>query len=106
MMMMTMMMMTMMATLPTRRVPDLQLHRLLVDGDGAEAEVDADRADVRVCEVVVREAQEEAGLADARVADQHQLEEVVANNSGNSSSGGGGSSGGGSSSGSGGSGSS
>ncbi len=39
--------------------------------------VDADGGDVGVSEGVVREAQEEAGLAHARVADQDQLEQEV-----------------------------
>lgn len=83
---------------------DLQLEGLLVDLDRAEAlyrvgwggvdgtsahgvdpskaacstyEVDADGRDVRVREGVVGEAEQEAGLAHARVPDQHELEEEV-----------------------------
>ena len=40
-------------------------------------EVDADGGNVALLVRVVREAQEEAGLADARVADQEQLKQVV-----------------------------
>jgi len=40
-------------------------------------EVDADGGDVRVGKGVVREPQEEAGLAHARVPDQDELEEKV-----------------------------
>ena len=40
-------------------------------------EVDADGGDVALLVRVVREAQQETRLADARVADQEQLEEVV-----------------------------
>lgn len=43
----------------------------------ATHEVDADGGNVALLVRVVREAQEEAGLADARVADQEQLKQVV-----------------------------
>ena len=40
-------------------------------------EVDADRRDVALSIRVVSKAQQQAGLADTRVADQHELEHVV-----------------------------
>mmetsp|Transcript_12018 Transcript_12018/g.48380 ORF Transcript_12018/g.48380 Transcript_12018/m.48380 type:complete len:326 (-) Transcript_12018:171-1148(-) len=58
-------------------VPDLQLDRLAVDLDRAKPKVDADRRDVRLGERVVGEPQQQTRLADARVADEHQLEQVV-----------------------------
>jgi len=64
-------------TLLARRVPDLQLDRLAVELDGADFKVDTNRADVALGVGVVREAQQQARLTDARVADEQQLEEVV-----------------------------
>ena len=60
------------------RVPDLQLDRLAVDLDRADLEVDADGRHEVVCEHVVRESQQQRGLADAGVADQQHFEQVVA----------------------------
>lgn len=60
------------------RVPDLQLHRLAVNLDGADFEVHADRGDVAGGEGVVGEAEQERRLADAAVADQEELEEMIA----------------------------
>ena len=40
-------------------------------------EVDADGGDVALRVGVISEAQQEAGLADARIADEHELEDVV-----------------------------
>ena len=56
------------ALLP-RRVPNLQLDRLAVHHDGLEPEVDADRRDVGLRELVVGKSCEgvEAGAAVARV---------------------------------------
>merc|ERR1719247_890841 len=58
-------------------VPDLELDGLPLNGQRAEAEVHADGGDVAVREAVVREPQEEAGLAHPGVPEQHELEEVV-----------------------------
>ena len=55
------------------RVPDLELDRLALEFDGADLEVYADGRDVRLGVGVVCEAEEEARLADARVADQEEL---------------------------------
>ena len=60
-----------------RRVPDLGFHGLAVDGDRAGRELDADSRLGLEAELVAGEAGEEVGLADARVADQDDLEEVV-----------------------------
>ena len=48
-----------------------------VDLDRAEAEVDADRRDIALREGVVGEAEQKTGLADARVSDEHELEQVI-----------------------------
>ncbi|RMZ97236.1 hypothetical protein BpHYR1_038514 [Brachionus plicatilis] len=59
------------------RVPNLQLDLLAVQLDGADLEVYAYGADERGVVLVFGEAEEHAGLADARVADQQQFEQVV-----------------------------
>mmetsp|Transcript_36305 Transcript_36305/g.85696 ORF Transcript_36305/g.85696 Transcript_36305/m.85696 type:complete len:230 (+) Transcript_36305:105-794(+) len=64
-------------TLLARRVPNLQLDRLAIQLDGADFKVDANGADVALGVRVVGEAQQQAGLAHTRVADQHKLEDVV-----------------------------
>mmetsp|Transcript_20605 Transcript_20605/g.53255 ORF Transcript_20605/g.53255 Transcript_20605/m.53255 type:complete len:308 (+) Transcript_20605:259-1182(+) len=64
------------ALLP-RRIPDLQLDGLAIELNRANFEVHADRADVRLRVRVVSEAQQQARLAHATVANQHQLEDVV-----------------------------
>ena len=46
-----------------RRVPNLKFDRALVDGQRAEAEVDADRADVVLLEAVVLHTQKAGGRA-------------------------------------------
>eukprot|EP00612_Vaucheria_litorea_P004569 CAMPEP_0171462820 /NCGR_PEP_ID=MMETSP0945-20130129/6706_1 /TAXON_ID=109269 /ORGANISM="Vaucheria litorea, Strain CCMP2940" /LENGTH=192 /DNA_ID=CAMNT_0011989425 /DNA_START=166 /DNA_END=745 /DNA_ORIENTATION=+ len=61
----------------TRRIPNLQFNRLFVNFNGSEAKIDADGADVTLCEGVVGESQEEAAFPDARIADQNEFEEVV-----------------------------
>ncbi len=61
----------------SRRVPDLKLDGLPVQLDGADLEVDADGGDVGLGVGVVGEAEEEAGLAHAGVADQEELEQIV-----------------------------
>ena len=43
----------------------------------AAYEIDADCGDVALCVCVISKAQQEAGLADARVADKHELKDVV-----------------------------
>merc|ERR1719326_1363726 len=64
------------ALLP-RRVPNLQLDRLALQLDRADFEVDADGGDVALRVGVIGKAQQEARLADARVADEHELENVI-----------------------------
>ena len=64
------------ALLP-RCVPDLQLDGLPVLVQGADLEIDADGADVALRVSVVGEAEEQARLAHARVADEKKLEEVI-----------------------------
>lgn len=59
-------------------VPNLKLDGLAVDLNGADLKVDTDRRHEVVCEHVVRESQQQGGLADTGVADQKHLEEVVA----------------------------
>jgi hypothetical protein len=58
-------------------VPHLQLDLLVVHGDVLDLEVDADGRDVGRREGGVGEAQEEARLAHAGVADEQQLHQVV-----------------------------
>jgi hypothetical protein len=61
-------------TLLAGRVPYLQLDTLAVKLDGADLEVDADGGDEGRGEGVFAEAQQTARLADARVADEKQLD--------------------------------
>ena len=58
-------------------IPDLQLHCFVPDFHCAEAKVHSDSADVRLCEGVIRKPEQQARLADARVSNQHELEQVV-----------------------------
>ena len=58
-------------------VPDLGLDDLVVDVDAAGGELDADGGLGLEAELVAREAGEQVGLADAGVADEDDLEEVV-----------------------------
>ncbi len=53
---------------------NLQLDRLALELDRADLEVDADRRDVALGVGVVCESQEETRLADARVADEQELQ--------------------------------
>jgi len=59
-------------------VPNLGLDDLAVDLEAAGGELDADGGLGLEAELVLGEAGEEVGLADAGVADEHDLEEVVA----------------------------
>merc|ERR1719277_2024870 len=58
-------------------IPDLQLHGLAIQFEGADLEVHADGTYVALSVGVVCETEEQAGLADTRVANEEQLEEVV-----------------------------
>jgi hypothetical protein len=58
-------------------VPNLGLDDLAVDLEGAGGELDADGGLGLEAELVAGEAGEEVGLADAGVADEDHLEEVV-----------------------------
>jgi hypothetical protein len=58
-------------------VPNLGLDDLAVDLETAGGELDADGGLGLEAELVLGEAGEEVGLADAGVADEHHLEEVV-----------------------------
>ncbi len=60
-----------------RRVPDLGLDGFGVDLDAAGCEFDADGGFAVEVEFVAGEAGEEVGFADAAVADQDDLEEVL-----------------------------
>ena len=59
------------------RTYDLQLHRLAIELNRPDLEVDADGRDVALRVRVVGEPQQQAGFPDAGVADEEQLEEVV-----------------------------
>ena len=61
----------------TYRVPNLQLNHLVVDLEAEAAEFDADRHLMLIVELVVHDSLHEARLADARVANDDQLEEMV-----------------------------
>jgi hypothetical protein len=52
----------------------LQLHALAVELNGADLEVDADCGDEGGSEGVLAEAQQTAGLADAGVSNEKQLD--------------------------------
>ena len=58
-------------------IPDLELALVVVDFDGFELEVDADGCRVVLEVVVVAEAEEDAGFADALAADDDDFEQVV-----------------------------
>ena len=58
-------------------VPNLGLDDLAVDLEAAGGELDTDGGLGLEAELVLGEAGEEVGLADAGVADEHHLEEVV-----------------------------
>lgn len=60
-----------------RRIPNLQLHALAIELDGADLEIDADGRDEGGRERVLAEAQQAAGLAHAGIADEEQLDEEV-----------------------------
>ena len=60
-----------------RGVPDLQLHALALQVHGLDLEVDADGGDERRRELVVGEAEKQARLAHAAVADEQELHQVV-----------------------------
>jgi hypothetical protein len=64
------------ALLP-RCVPHLQLHKLAIDTDRAVEVVDADSAQVDLLVLILRQAQQQARLAHARVADHENLEQEV-----------------------------
>lgn len=61
----------------TSSVPDLSLDKLVVDADAAGGEFDADGGFGFQVELVSGESRQEVGLANTRVSDQHQLEQVV-----------------------------
>ena len=57
---------------------DLELDGLAVELDGADLKVDADGRDVALGVRVVRKAQQQTALAHTAVADEEELEQVVA----------------------------
>jgi len=61
----------------TGGVPNLGLDDLVVDVDAPGGELDADRGLGLEAELVAGESREEVGLADAGVANEDDLEEVV-----------------------------
>ena len=58
-------------------VPDLKLYLLAVVAQGAEPEVNADGRHIILIELVIGESHQQAGLADARVSEQHHFEKVI-----------------------------
>ena len=65
-----------------RGIPDLQLDGLPLQLDCPDLEVHADRGDVRLGVGVVRKPEQQAGLSHAGVANQQELEQVVARRDG------------------------
>ena len=59
------------------RVPNLQLHLASAVINRTESEINTDRRRIVLNEIVVGEADQQAGLAHARVPQQHQLEQVI-----------------------------
>mmetsp|Transcript_12876 Transcript_12876/g.21781 ORF Transcript_12876/g.21781 Transcript_12876/m.21781 type:complete len:220 (-) Transcript_12876:3-662(-) len=59
------------------RVPDLQLNCLSVHVNCSDFEIHPDRGHEVVIEHVVRESEEQRGLADSGVADEEHFEEVI-----------------------------
>ena len=57
---------------------NLQLNALALHLNGANLEVNADGGDVRLRVRVVGKSEEQAALPNTRVADQQQLEQIVA----------------------------
>ena len=66
------------ASFSSHRVPNLQLDGLAVELDGADLEVDADGRDVGLGVGVVGEPKEQTRLSNAGVANQEQLEQIIA----------------------------
>jgi len=60
-----------------RRVPDLQLDCLARQVERADLEVHADRGQETLVEDIVGESQQKGRLADGRVSDQQQLEQII-----------------------------
>jgi hypothetical protein len=60
------------------RIPDLELDGLGVKLDCLDLEVDANGRDVRLGVSVIGKAKKKAGLADAGIADEEELEQVIA----------------------------
>jgi hypothetical protein len=58
-------------------VPNLELDHLAIELDGADLKVNTNGGNVALGVRVVSKADEEAGLADARVANDDELEQVV-----------------------------
>ena len=63
-------------SLLTCRVPDLQLDSLSLELNGTDLEVDSNRRDVGFSVGVICETEEQTGLADSRVSNQKQLEQL------------------------------
>lgn len=61
-----------------RGIPNLKLNLLATELNRANLEVNTDGGDVALSVGVVSEAEEQAGLAHARITDEKELEEVVA----------------------------
>jgi hypothetical protein len=59
-------------------IPDLELDGLSVDLDGANLKVDSDGRHEVVCEDIISESEQEGRLADTRVSDKKNLEQIVA----------------------------
>ena len=57
-------------------IPYLQLDVLLIAKERLETEVDTDRSQKDITELIISIADDDWGLSHARVADQHHLEEI------------------------------
>ena len=58
-------------------IPYLQLDGFTVQFNSSDLKIDANSADITLSIGVISESKEETGLADAGVADQQQLEQIV-----------------------------
>lgn len=61
----------------TSGVPNLSLDDLIVDANAAGGELDADGGLGLAAELILGEPGEEIGFADAGVADEHNLEQII-----------------------------
>jgi len=64
-------------TLLSCGIPNLEFDRLSLELNSANLEIDTDGRDVTFCVGIVRKAEEEARLSNARVTNEKEFEKVV-----------------------------